>query len=322
MTDGPILDIFAGLNHKAGMGDTAGGIDGAPGYLDDDQNRRFNAYLRIAAYIESSAREYLAENPDDPDRQAQLREFGDPAVLVERVAAAVLGSDPSIGVVGADQAIPDSPDLGPFPETVEEGLEPDEKAIRDQVYSASVESWKSNADQIVEAWLADKNERPGMLERQGVLQEWATLDEFIEKITELETEHVVPFGSGVVVLGWSADKGRVETEIHSPFDYYPVLDEASPGEFPSKVHLAWQFTGLDDAGDEKEFVRRITYELVPVEGEDVEPGVDVGTRPLYLEGDARWTHSCLYSNGVWLLDSFDELNGIDDGAVWGKGQWA
>lgn len=316
-----IIDLWSGLDHKVGMGKTSGGVQAAPPWVVDPFDiRRLNAYIRIHAYLENVAREFLAPDPRDPNRAARWREYGDARVMVERISAAVIGNDASVGIVGADAPVADAPDIRPAPTPPAEGLEDFEAQIRQAVYDAAVEVWTAEAEQTLAAWLEDLEALPRLKAREEWLQRWAADEHFLAKIREIEREGVVPLGSGVMVLGWDPARNRVGVEIFEPDVYFPVLNDRYPGEFPAKVHLAWQFEEPDAGGTPVKKVRRITYELVPVvpiEGqEDPAPGVDRGEQPRYLGPDDEWTHSCLISDGVWLVDDFEKVDGVQDGAVW------
>lgn len=316
-----IIDLWSGLDHKVGMGKTSGGVQAAPPWVVDAFDvRRLNAYIRIHAYLENVAREFLAPDDRDPNRALRWREYGDARVMVERIAAAMIGNDASVGIVGADAPVADAPDIRPAPALPPDGLEDFEQQIRQAVYDAASVAWQAEAEATLAAWLADLEALPKLKAREEWLQRWAKDEHFLAKVREIEREGVVPLGSGVMAFGWDPARNRVGCEIFEPDVYFPVLDDQAPGEFPAKVHLAWQFEEDDGAGEIVKKVRRITYELVPVvpaEGEeDPAPGVDRGEQPRYLGPDDTWTHSCLVSDGTWLVDDFEKVNGIQDGAAW------
>jgi hypothetical protein len=320
MADSPTVDQWSGLDHKTGMGTTSGGVDASPAWVtSDDDKRRLNAYARIRAYMETVSREFLAEEETDPDKKLNWREYGDAAVLMARISAAVLGEGPVVGVVGADMTVPDVPDIPQAPKEPEAGLPPLEAEIANLVYNTAAEAWKANAMERVASWQEDLAEIPKLREREAVLQQWAEDEALLPKLIELETESVVPLGTGVAVLGWDDSKKRTAVEIYEPDAYFPVLSDRYPSQFPDRVHLAWSFVEMVD-GEEKTFVRRVTYELVPVvpiEGqEDPAPGVDRGAPLRYLQPGQEWTHSCLVSDGVWPAEAFEEIDGMAESVVW------
>jgi hypothetical protein len=163
--------------------------------------------------------------------------------------------------------------------------------------------------------LADTTEQPLLVERQGWLRDWAHDERFIGKVTENEQENIVPLGDGIYLLSWDPARGRVKVDIFEPDVYVPVLDQTEPNDFPAKVHLVWTYKQKDAAGKESEFVRRITYELVPIVAGD---GFDYGPRPGYLGPTDPWTHSTVISDGVWPMEAFKEFDGIAKGVTWRK----
>lgn len=317
MTDtGPIIDPWSALDHKAGMGPNAtSGIDAAPGYLDDDQKRRWNAYARYRAMLGGVGRTYLIPDPTlDTPLADTWREYGDPYVIVATQAAAVLGEDPLIVVGDAEDPLPDRPDIPPEPAPPNlEDTSPEARALLTGAHAQVLATWATQAEGVIAAWVERAEARPRLLARQAWLRDWAYAEGFWAKVTENEAENIVPLGSGVYVFGWSADKNRPTCEIYEPEAYYPVLDERDPNTFPNKVHLAWQFTRTAEDGTETEMVRRITYELVPLEDAPPGPGT---ARPRYLTAEDTHTHTCLLSDGVWLAADFEKVTDILEGAEW------
>ena len=317
MTDLPIIDRLSGLDHMLGMGDTVGQLDYAPGYLDDAAKRRVNAYVRLMALERSVRRHFIA----DEDLQDEWREFGDPAVYTKRVAAAVIGSGAAVVVDGADQSVKDRPDIPEAPQQVPADVEmhPVERQIEDQIFEVRLQQWQVEALAELERWSADVEDRPGIESRQDYLEKWAEKERLVARIKQLERRFVVPLGDGVIEVLWDEEHLRPTMELHSPAAYEPVLDDSVPGEYPRKVHLHWIYEEVDEEGEVVEYVRRITYELVPVEGDDAEPEL-AGSRPPYLgEGD-QWLWSCVYSNGSWLAEDFDDLyaDPPPPGVIWTK----
>lgn len=303
------IDQWSSFDHKNDGG-------GAPAYVVDERDiRRLGFYRKVRAYIETVAREFLTQGPDEDDddfadRVDSWREFGDPAVLVARVAAAVIGDGVLVGIKGADDAIPDQPDISPAPIEPGSGLSAHEAQIAKEVFDVAVAVWTDNASASIERWANQISAVAPLQKMQDYLQDWASSEQFIGKVYENETEYIVPSGSGVYTLGWDAARSRVRLNIHSPEVYFPVLDEAQPGDFPTKVHLAWPFSRANASGEATDYVRRITYELleVGVEGD----GEGLGAAPRYLiaaeGGDAPvWAHSCVITDGVWPIDAMGDI---------------
>ena len=112
MADVPILDLYSGLDHKLGMGDDdSGGLDAAPKWCNDFDRRRLNAYWRIQCYRSNKARIILRDDPLNANKADQWREFGDVDLVLSQQAGSVLGKDPAIEIVGADETVRDHPDF-------------------------------------------------------------------------------------------------------------------------------------------------------------------------------------------------------------------
>lgn len=99
----------------------------------------------------------------------------------------------------------------------------------------------------------------------NILQMWAQDERFLQKVLELERT-VIRLGDGCYVLGWDPDKGRPRLHVYDPGFYFPVLDESSLGEeeFPRKVHIAFEFEERINASQTKKFLRRMTWEMLPI----------------------------------------------------------
>lgn len=100
-------------------------------WVSDAHRRRLRAYTVLRAYLSNMARYMLGEEKE----QVSWREYGDAAVIVEAMVAALLGEDTSIIVDGAGEA--------------EEGGDGEKRAV-----NASADAWQEWFDQ----WSDD--ERP------------------------------------------------------------------------------------------------------------------------------------------------------------------
>lgn len=293
MADPVVLDQWSGLDHK-----DLTGVEVAPPYAEGDA-RRLNHYAALGAYLETTARSLL---PDDSIHEPEeLQEFGEAAVLVDRVAAAVLGEDPAVIVVGADEAVPARPELEDAPDEPSEDLPDHERDVEAQIFETAVEVWTANAEASIEAWRAQLEELPRLRARQGWLQEWEVRERFLAKLRENENENVVPLGDGVMTLGWDQRAGRVRMRLYEPDAYFPVLESDDPEEFPDVVHISWQYSTFE--GDEEtRWVRRVTYRMVPVEEFEGE-----WTPARYLGEGETQTHICTITDGSFLLEDLEDI---------------
>jgi hypothetical protein len=98
-------------------------------------------------------------------------------------------------------------------------------------------------------------------EREDFLQGWGDEERFLTKLIETE-RNAVTMGDGVYSIGWDPVRRRARLRTWDPSAYFPVITEyQNEGEYPERVHLAWQLP--DDGTSKAEIrVRRITYELV------------------------------------------------------------
>ncbi|WP_327356378.1 hypothetical protein [Streptomyces sp. NBC_01304] len=98
---------------------------------------------------------------------------------------------------------------------------------------------------------------------QQRLRDWAESELLPLRMQAAERKAVL-LGDGLYLLAWDPEKGRVRLKTYDPGFYFPVLeDDADPGDYPRRVHLAWEIPE-DPTRGLKAKVRRITYELGPV----------------------------------------------------------
>ncbi|WP_157880106.1 hypothetical protein [Streptomyces natalensis] len=101
-------------------------------------------------------------------------------------------------------------------------------------------------------------------EAQQRLRDWAEVELLPLRMQAAERKAVL-LGDGVYLLAWDPSRGRVRLRTLDPGFYFPVLDDdADPGDYPRRVHLAWEIPE-DTRRGVKARVRRITYELGPIE---------------------------------------------------------
>lgn len=298
VTSIPDLDRWSYFDHRIGTPNDQSSLGVAPGWLPDREWRRINAYRFLDAINKNSSRWYL-ERDDDKDRD-RFREYGDAHLFGDRLAAGVVGDQIEIAVEGAEHQPPNAVPLtdAPIPPT---SGDPSDQAA----YDAAMRVRAERSAAIIDEWESQWAAYPGLVETQRWLQQWAHDEHFAAKLYEMEASNVVPLGDGVAVVAWDSTLGRPTLTLHSPDAYFPVLDDLDDGQFPQKVHLAWEFVTENSLGEEEEWVRKITYELVDWPA----------WTPKY--GDGPTTKMCLLSDGRWKLDQLKErtINDLTTGAA-------
>lgn len=94
---------------------------------------------------------------------------------------------------------------------------------------------------------------------QELLRAWAEAELLPMRMQQTERKAVL-LGDGVYRLAWDPGKRRVTVRSHDPGFYFPVLPEDGDGEFPTRVHFAWELPA-DPRRKLPARLRRITYEL-------------------------------------------------------------
>jgi hypothetical protein len=136
------------------------------------------------------------------------------------------------------------------------------------------------------------------LDIQDRLRDWAKKELLPLRMQQCE-RCAVRSGDGVYVLSWEPDKGRCTIRTYDPGFFFPEWedDDQDSMAFPRRVHFAWELPE-DKAAGKKARVRRITYELGPIEaatqnarttdGRAVrETVIGVDGEPVLTEGD-QW----------------------------------
>ena len=103
--------------------------------------------------------------------------------------------------------------------------------------------------------------------QQDDLDKWADDEKFYMKVIESERQSV-KLGDSVYVLGYDEKKKRPRMHVYDPGFYFPVFDEMterSAEDFPAKVHIAYEFMKENSLGEERFYVRLITWQLMDVE---------------------------------------------------------
>ncbi|MFD8978698.1 hypothetical protein [Streptomyces sp. NPDC059564] len=176
-------------------------------------------------------------------------------------------------------------------------------------------------------------------EVQQRLRSWAEAELFALRMQAAERKAVL-LGDAVYLLAWDPAKDRVRLRTFDPGFYFPVLDEdADPGDYPQRVHLAWEIPEDPERGV-KARVRRITYELGPITaatrsmlksrpsgrgpiadgagGWLMEPGDWYREDSNTIERTYPWapdrpsSTTCFLTDAEWLLDELRHGQSLDD----------
>jgi hypothetical protein len=341
------IDVYSPLSHKRPLDPTEPASTVA-NWVPVDQRRRLDAYRVLAAYMRNVARWFDRDDPEDPQAWEKRREYGDPAALVRRVRAAVLGDGFQFVVDGADVEPPLVPELPDEPADPGPIVEGEVTALDRRIFELAHARWEQEATRIVDDWEASLTELPALQERQDWFAEWADLEQFAAKAIEAEGD-TVGLGDGVYAIIPKTSKGRPELATYDPGFYFPVLDDGLVEQFPRKVHVAWEFEVTHLDGRVEKFVRRLTWEIVPIGvafAAALDPGSVEDLADAFadaIEADTQTTvaadgtlvrwypwqdqsaegaepspDTCLFSDGTWSLDdirgTYADLT--EKGAVW------
>jgi hypothetical protein len=279
-----IIDQYSPLSHKsviAGMYGTGVAVWTGPSWVPMDDRRRLDAYRIRAAYLLNVARHFLTASFGE---QAERREYGDAAVLRDRVVAGILGDDVQIVVDGAAPDLPDAPDIAEKPDPPQSDADP----IEQRVYDARLARWEAESNAAIDDWSATLDAQPRLAAWEAWWRTWWDLEQVSAKAVETEGD-AVGLADGVYMLAWSTVRKRPVVTSIDPGFYFPVLTDGTD-EYPCKVHLAWEHQTFE-GGTRRKWVRRLTFELVPL---------DVPRRFPY--SDSVSTVECLFSDATWPAD--------------------
>jgi hypothetical protein len=131
------------------------------------------------------------------------------------------------------------------------------------------------------------------------LTDWASAEGF-EMHVMLNESQTIRLGDSFIVMHWDEEKSRPRIDVWDPGFYFPVIDPSAPNnEFPKKIHIAYEYETSEAEGraeDTQLWVRRMTWELVQVEG--LQQKLPWNDKP------TDWT--CIYSDHTWLLQNVDD----------------
>lgn len=177
-------------------------------------------------------------------------------------------------------------------------------------------------------------------EAQQRLRAWAEAELLPLRMQAAERKAVL-LGDALYLLAWDPEIGRVRLKTYDPGFYFPIIEaDADPGDFPRRVHLAWEIPE-DPRRGVKARVRRITYELgplVPATGsavdsrgrasrvpvEDEAGGNVLQPGDVYVPGSGRierrypWAldrpsaTTCYLTDAEWFLDDLRHGQSLDD----------
>jgi len=262
--DDTTLTPYSPLSHKAIIRGDRRGLNVAPGWVPDDELPRLAAYYVRAAYLGNSARHLLAATVDPTERR-ELREYGDPALIVDRYHSAVLGADWTIAVAGADTDPPDRPDLPAEPDPPAD----DATDVEQRIYQIARDRWEADVTAAVDAWADQIATAPAARARQAAIDTWLDNEHVRAVVDEAELDTC---GLGDTVIAVRPQPGGwPRLQVFEPAVFFPVEDEYDDGRFPTKVHLAWEYDQRNLDGTVTTRLRRITYELVLITSTRVDP---------------------------------------------------
>ncbi len=139
-------------------------------------------------------------------------------------------------------------------------------------------------------------------DREDLLRDWAQTEHLRMRMQHAERTAVL-LGDTVYLLAWSRAKGRPVLRTFDPGFYFPVLSDGTldADAYPDRVHLAWEVPA-DPVTGGKGTLRRVTYELGPIEG---------GGGRLYPWSRQPSNITCYLTDAEWDLDQVDRAGDID-----------
>lgn len=94
---------------------------------------------------------------------------------------------------------------------------------------------------------------------QQHFDDWSQTEQLEAKMLTAEGD-AEELGDGIYALHWDARKRKVRLRTYNPGFYFPVLDDPH-ADFPTTVHMAWEFEDVSDPTAPKRKLRRQTWEL-------------------------------------------------------------
>lgn len=298
------VDRYSGFSHRAAEGHYSS-LAVPPWWIRDAENRRRSVSYNVAkAYQETVARFFHEREGADSDYY-QNREHGHAEVLISRTAEGIVGEGPDVVVDGAEEELPPSPVLPDRPEITDES-DPTEQAA----HAAAMAFYREQGRRAIAAWTEQVNRHQRLVELQAWLRNWATSTSFWRKLAWTEQEHTVVKGDGVFVLGLDS-KRRPSVQEFAPDAFFKPVDPSArtaESDFPDRVHLVWEYEEPRVPLQlPRRWVRRITYELLPVSQAWVPEYGDEPTRVRCFWSDARWETTSGRMSKVMQESDFDSF---------------
>ncbi len=252
------LDQFSPLDRKL-TPHTGGPLRLAHTWVPASEARRIGAYLIRRALASNQGWRHM---PGGPEANRAHREYGDPALYCARMVAALRGDTQTITVDGADDDPLDGPVLPDVPQATPPTGDTTVDAVHDQVHTARMAAWAVEADAAVADWTARLESSPSLRARQEAIREWADRVQLLLTLQEAEDD-AVTLGDGIIAL-WPRPGGWPTVQVYDPGFYFPEIPaNGDQVDFPDVVHVAWEFDETT-AGRTERFVRRLTWQLVPI----------------------------------------------------------
>jgi hypothetical protein len=144
---------------------------------------------------------------------------------------------------------------------------------------------------------------PAAQERETLLRQWAQSEQLPMRMQHAERTAVL-LGDTVYLLAWSRTRNRPVLKTIDPGFYFPVLPDGAldTDDYPQRVHLAWEVPE-DPATGRKGTLRRVTYELGPIE--------DGASARTYPWSSRPSTTTCYLTDAEWDLDQLDRTGDIN-----------
>lgn len=315
LPDDLIIDQYTPLAYKAAVGNASSVGWNAPIWAPADQRRRL-AYYRVCAALLANAGRVFGRS--GPKSQAKHREYGDAAVLRDRIRSGVLGDDWAWVIEGADTDLPDEPDLPePPPDPA-----PDAPPAMARVAALRRARYETEVETAIQAWVEETTAQPGLRRLQDQLRKWVDDEGLNGKLVEGEDD-AVGVGDAVWIF-WPKAGDWPTVTVHEPDGYFPVLPDDGKGEFPRTIHFAYQYERTVDGKPEKR-LRRMTWQLVTFNDElmvadqrgvlqwvpgseairstlDPELNVDGLLTRTYPWDDTPSAETCVYTQSSWAWD--------------------